>query len=199
MKFTRSRYPDIPGREQYSSPCWTLESRWLWADADWNTRFPFGVGLCVRLGPREPRPQHTPECKMDCRCEWPERRRTPQFTLDVNAPLGEPNRLYLWLPGLDVMIGLVSWHTEIETGTRQQVIFGREQTVHLMKTVRCRPRLERGQAWDWKRSAWSDRWRWLVVHPADWAERWARAHPAKAAEAQRRRAEYKARAQEAGE
>jgi hypothetical protein len=187
MKFTRTVYPDYPGVK--GSPCWQIKSRWLYADADWNTRFPFGTSLGVRIGPREPEPPHKPECKTDCRCEWPERRPTPGFTLDLNAPLGEPNRLYLTGPRRRYMIGLLSWHGEVETGTRQEVIMGREQTVHLTKTVRCWPRLIRGQAWDWRRCEGTrpSRFRWLVVHPNDYRERWAAAHPAEAAERTRKR------------
>lgn len=184
MKFKRSRYPDIPGREQYASPCWTLTGRWIWADADWNTRFPFGTSFGVRVGPKA--------------ATYDEHRLPPWgFTLDVNAPLGEPNRLYVWGPKRNYMIGLVSWHTQIETGTRQQIIMGREQTVHEMKTVRCRPRLERGQTWDWKRSEGSDRWRWITVHPNDQHERWARAHPEEAAAVEERRRQREARRKEA--
>lgn len=75
----RSRYPVIEGREDLASPCWKATARWLYLDADWNTRFPWGTSLCVRVR------RHDPEAAT-----------APGFTLDVNAPLGEPNRLYLW-------------------------------------------------------------------------------------------------------
>lgn len=55
-------------------------TRWLLLDADWNARFPFGASACLRLG----------------RSSKPGRPDVPGLTLDVNAPLGEPNRLYLW-------------------------------------------------------------------------------------------------------
>src|SRR6266498_3857319 len=91
MKFTHSTYPDYPGAD--GSPCWNLKSRWLYFDADWNTRFPFGTSLCIRLGP-QPEGPRTPNLN-------------PGFTLDVNAPLGEPNRLYVWLGGgWQVILGL---------------------------------------------------------------------------------------------
>ena len=74
MKFTRSTYPDYPNGS--GDPCWNLSGRWLWIDVDWNPRFPFGACFGASLGPQDsPRPY--------------------SFCLDVNAPLGEPNRLYL--------------------------------------------------------------------------------------------------------
>lgn len=193
MMFTRSRYPDIPGREQYAAPCWKLAGRWIWADADWNTRFPYGVSLCVRFGPREPEPPHKPECKTDCRCDWPAQTQTPRFTLDVNAPLGEPNRLYVTGPRRQYMIGLLTWHTEVVTHVATEVQRGKERRISHMKRVRSWPRLVRGQAWDRKGCKWSqDRWRAIVITPGDWEKRWARAHPEEAAEAEQRHAGYKA-------
>jgi hypothetical protein len=192
MKFIRSRYPD---REKYSSPCWKLTGRWIWADADWNPRFPFGISLCIRLGPREPEPCHKSECKTDCRCEYAPRRFTPAFTLDVNAPLGEPNRLYIPGPRRNYMIGLLSWHTEVVTHVTTEVHRGKERRISHMKTVRCWPRLVRGQAWDRKHCEWSrGKWRVIVISPNDHRERWARAHPEEAAAAERHRAEHAARA-----
>lgn len=164
MKFTRSRYPD---RAKYSSPCWKLTGRWVRADADWNTRFPFGVSLGV-TGPGFFR-----------------------LCLDVNAPLGEPNGLYLTGPRRNYMIGLLAWHTEKVTHVTTSP---RGRRIACTKHVWCWPRLERGQSWDWKRSEGSDRWRWLVIHPNDSWERWARAHQEEAAAAERRRAEHAARA-----
>lgn len=100
MKFTRSTYPQIPGRPECGSPCWQLSGRYIWADADWNARFPFGASLCVRLG----------------RAQGGGRRLGPGFTLDANPPLGEPNRLYLWLGRWSVTLGLLSFRTDKPTG-----------------------------------------------------------------------------------
>jgi hypothetical protein len=158
LKFTRTAY--------FGSPCWNASGRWFWFDADWNTRFPFGTSAGLRIG-RQPR-------------------RVAGglgFTLDVNAPLGEPARLYLWGPKRHYMIGLASWHEWQETGTETRTIMARPETVHLGHDVRCRPRIVRGQAWDWKRSEYTDppRWRWIVVAPNDSSERWEQAHPEEAA------------------
>lgn len=173
MKFTRSTYQ--------GSPCWKLTSRWVYFDADWNTRFPFGASLCLRIGPYRPWPDPDSEHRQPKR----------GFTLDLNAPLGEPNRLYLWGAKCEYMIGLISWWTFRETGrmeTKRGMVIDGDH-------VRCRPHLVRGQAWDWKRSEGTGppRWRWIVIHPNDWRDRWARAHPQEAAEAERRKAEIKAR------
>jgi hypothetical protein len=101
VKFTRGTYPDYPGAS--GSPCWSLKSRWLYFDADWNTRFPFGTSLCLRIGP-EPRDPGKPNL-------------SPGFTLDVNAPLGEPNRLYAWLGGgWQVILGLPEFRDFRVTG-----------------------------------------------------------------------------------
>ena len=178
MKFKRSRYPRHPSTERYSSPCWTLTGRWIWVDIDWNTRFPFGASIGVTFG-HKPAPGSGD--------------RALGFCLDVNAPLGEPNRLYLTGPRRDWMVGLITWWTFRETSQQSVVRNGRTITQIEGDDVRCRPRLERGQAWDWKRSEGGDRWRWLVIHPADWRERWARAHPVEAAEAERRSTEREAR------
>lgn len=180
MKFKRSRYPDIPGHEQYSSPCWKLTGRWIWADIDWNMRFPFGASIGVSVG-RNPKPGN----------------RSLGFCLDINAPIGEPNRLYLTGPRRDWMIGLITWWTFRETGRHETTHNGRVITQIEGEDVRCRPRLERGQAWDWKRSEGSDRWRWIVSHPRDWADRWAAAHPEEAAAAEERRRQMKAKYKEA--
>lgn len=176
MKFTRSRYPAIPGREELDSPCWTVKGRWLYFDADWNTRWPFGTSLCLRIGPQRPWPDPGSSHKQPKR----------GLTLDLNAPLGEPNRLYLWGGRRQWMIGLISWHKLRETG--------REDGVPVLSEFRCRPHLVRGQAWDWKRSEGSTppRWHWIVIHPNDYRERWACAHPEEAAALERRQAARKA-------
>ena len=167
MQFTRSSYE--------GSPCWKLTGRRVWADAEWNTRWPYGTSLCIRFG------------------SHPEIIRRPGFTLDVNAPAGEPSRLYLWGPERYYMIGLLSWHRFRETGRDTATVFGREVPLVRGGYVRRRPRPVRGQAWDWKQSAASDRWRWIVVTPADWRERWAAAHPAEAEAAGERLAEFRER------
>jgi hypothetical protein len=102
VTLTRSRYPEgIPGVP--SSPCWTITSRWLYLDADWNTRPPFGTSLCLRIGGNT-EPGH------------------PGITLDVNAPLGEPNRLYLWLSPWTVQVSLPQLRACVPTGEERRGI-----------------------------------------------------------------------------
>ena len=84
MKFVRSRYPFEDG-----VPCWTLSGKYLWIDVDWNPRFPFGACFGVSLGP-----------------ENSKKIRTFRSCLDLNAPLGEPNRLYLNTRRREVVLGL---------------------------------------------------------------------------------------------
>lgn len=159
MQIKRTRYPNIPGFR--GSPCWTVTARWLYADLDVNTRFPYGGCLCIRVGPKHP---------------WPDpgsthRQARHGFTLDVNAPLGEPNRLYVFSARRQHMIGLATWHDWEPTTTEIRTIGGRERAVHCGRDVRCRPRLVRGQrhnwatgrAWDWQDPA---AWRWWVTRPA---------------------------------
>lgn len=175
MKLTRSTYPQIPSVRP--SPCWQFQARRLWADLDVNTRFPFGFSLAAADSP--PGVGDGP------------RRRRWGITLDVNAPLGEPNRLYLSGRRRDWMIGLVEWHRFKETGQHTTTLrSGRTIPCVEGHDVRCRPRLVRGQAWDWDRSEGSTPpvWRWVVVHPADWRERWAAAHPQEAAAVEERAA-----------
>jgi len=100
VRFTRSTYPDYPGIS--GSPCWQVKGRWLYFDADWNTRFPFGTSVAVHVGPQ---PDRTDQPNL-----------TPGFLLDLNAPLGEPNRLYLWLGRWHVILGLPSVRSTRETG-----------------------------------------------------------------------------------
>jgi len=92
MKFIRTTYPDYPGMQ--GSPCWKIKSRWLDIDADWNMRFPFGVCLGIHVGRQPP----------------------PGFTLDLNAPEGEPNRLYIWLGRWHAILGLPSCRDLRPTG-----------------------------------------------------------------------------------
>jgi hypothetical protein len=96
----RGRYPDIPGQPEAGSPCWSFTSEWLYFDADWNVKFPYGTSLCLRVG----------------RSEQLGHAGAPGFTLDVNAPLGEPNRLYLWLPGWSAIVSLPQLRRDVPTG-----------------------------------------------------------------------------------
>jgi hypothetical protein len=109
MHFTRSAYPDIPGATAISSPCWQLTSRCLWLDVDWNTRPPFGASLGLKLGEGQPRPGG-----------W-------GLTLDINPPIGEPNRLHLQLGRWSVILGLPS--------VRDFRVTGREVTLPSGKRV----------------------------------------------------------------
>jgi hypothetical protein len=80
--------------------------------ADLNPRFPFGVSGGWARGGRS-------------------------FLADVNAPLGEPSRIYLRSPGWHLTIGLLGWHEFVETG---RVRAGRGTQVNGYYR-RCRPRL----------------------------------------------------------
>lgn len=152
MRFTRSTYPDIPGVQ--GSPCWTLDSRWLWIDADLNTRFPFGTSLGVRLGRR---PGSGPSGV----------RSGPGFTLDLNAPLGEPNRLYLFLPGWSAILGLPTIRREV---------FYEEDGEKRFRVDRCWPRLTScgrygyhrvpGGSWERDLRPVPGHWGWLTVDRA---------------------------------
>lgn len=149
MEFTHTIYPDIPGRPDAGSPCWQLKGRWLDADADWNTRFPFGVCLSVRVGPY--------------RVVDPKRGvRLPLrgFALDLNAPLGEPNRLAFFSPRWHITLGLVSWWTFRATGREGRMIHGEH--------VRCRPHLvgldryryHQDESGRWVRNEKPEPWHW---------------------------------------
>jgi len=108
MKFTRSTYPDYPGMQ--GSPCWKIQGRWLDIDADWNTRFPFGVCVSVRAGPyRVVDAKHNVKMPRN------------GFTLDWNPPLGEANRLMLLLPVWCVTLGLPSVRDFRETGRERTI------------------------------------------------------------------------------
>jgi hypothetical protein len=87
VKFTRGEY--------FGSPCWTFKARWAYMDADWNTRFPYGTSLMMRVGTENA---------------------GVSFTLDWNAPIGEPNRLYLNGGSWHVVLGLPSVRDFEETG-----------------------------------------------------------------------------------
>ncbi len=152
MKFTHSTYPDYPGAD--GSPCWNLKSRWLYFDADWNTRFPFGTSLCIRLGP-QPEGPRTPNLN-------------PGFTLDVNAPLGEPNRLYVWLGGgWQVILGLPEFRDFRVTRREGHVIHGEYFTDWLHPHIGgCdRYRYHQDEDGQWVRNARPARghWGWLTI------------------------------------
>jgi hypothetical protein len=124
VKFTRSSYPaytGIPG-----SPCWKLQGHWVDIDADFNTSFPFGLSVSVHVGRQPPPVLHKPECARDCHCELPAF--TPGFLLDLNAPLGEPNRLYLWSRHSAITFGLPSVRDFRETGRETRTVSGRPVT-----------------------------------------------------------------------
>lgn len=147
VKLLRTRYPDFLTP---SYPCWQVHGRRIEIDADWNTRWPFGISISVSLGVPPPRPPHTPQCKTDCRCEWPPDHRAG-FSLDLNAPLGEPNRIGISGRRRHWMVGLIQWRSEIDgPGTRPHVV--------------------RAQRYDWKHSQWMAHdapraWRWIVSSP----------------------------------
>lgn len=84
------------------SPCWRVSASRFWLDADWNTRFPFGASICLRLGPARDGKDYL--------------RPGPGFTIDLNPPLGEPNRLYLWLGRAGLVLGLPTIRGSKPTG-----------------------------------------------------------------------------------
>lgn len=154
MKFTRTTYPDIPGVP--GSPSWQLAGRWVYLDADFNTRFPFGTCLCLRVGlSREPG-----------------RHGAPGFTVDLNAPLGEPNRLYLWLPGVSITLGLpsvrdfrVTGRDDVVTradGRRSVVVHGDyfNNWLHPHLDGLDRYKFHRDDDGRWVRNARPERWHW---------------------------------------
>lgn len=151
MKFTRTTYPDIPGHP--GDPCWQLAGRYFYVDADWNTRFPFGTSFSLTVGPRHGKSPF---------------RTAAGFLLDLNPPLGEPNRLYLNARRVRVIIGLPAWHRDVSwTG---------EPGEHLFRTERCLPYLEgydryryhRDEAGNWVRNARPEpmHWGWLTAERA---------------------------------
>lgn len=164
MKFTRTTYPDYPGVK--GDPCWKLKGRWLDIDADWNTRFPFGTSFSLRVGRQPPPVQHKPECKTDCHCEVP-RNRTPGFLLDLNPPLGEPNRLYLHLGNWQVTLGLLSVRDFRETGRDGNCIEGEyfSNWLHPHIDSLARYRSHRDEAGNWIRNPKPEplHWGWLTI------------------------------------
>lgn len=96
MKFTRTRYPDYPGAT--GAPCWILRTRLFVIDADWNVRHGLLAGFCIGVSDPAP-PPGSRSLKRWSMC------------LDVNPPLGEPNRLYVNIgaaSGVSVILGLPS-------------------------------------------------------------------------------------------
>jgi hypothetical protein len=86
MKFTR-------GQDEHTGiPCWELRTRLAVIDADWNTRFPWGASLWIHH-PETPSPEEY--------YRW-------SLCLDMNAPLDEPNRLYLGTRKRFIILGLPS-------------------------------------------------------------------------------------------
>lgn len=145
MKFTRSTYPDIP--QVKGSPCWNLVGRRFWFDADWHTRFPFGTSMCLKIGRESYKSRNG-------------------FTLDVNPPLGEPNRLYLWLGGWHVTLGLPSLRTTKPTGEtyRGAPVYGHCLTwPHLDGPDRYR--YHKGSDGKWVRNDTPEplHWGWLTI------------------------------------
>jgi hypothetical protein len=166
VKFVRTTYPRIPGYEHIDSPCWQLTGSRFWLDADWNTHFPFGISLGLNLGRREDTP-HELECAEDCQCR---RHPLPRgLCLEVNAPLGEPNRLYVHGPRWHVTVGLISWWTFRETGREGRMIEG--------EYVRCRPHLDgiiryryhKDESGEWVRDdkPAPGHWGWLTIERAN--------------------------------
>ena len=94
-------------------------------------------------------------------------------TLDLFAPDGAPNRLYLFGPKWFYMIGLPdNRREEFEDTDRTYTFRGRVMPVTKVRTVRGRWRLIRGQPWS-RKVGWSrkwedgdlDDWTWFVRSP----------------------------------
>jgi hypothetical protein len=157
-----SKYYRAPGVHSYG--------RLHWLDADLNTRFPFGISICLYLGRQADPPPCEPDCEPDC--EW-HKAGAPQgcgFTLDLNGPLGEPNRLYLWGRRRNIILGLPSWHREVEL-SRTHGSDGKP--IVRTATVRSWPRLEAmpryryheiaGQGWVRNDKPERLHWGWLTI------------------------------------
>lgn len=155
--------------DYHGSPCLTVTGSRFYFDADINTRRPYGVCAGFRVGEHSVIPDGT------------------GFSLDLNAPLGEPNRLYVSGPRRHYTIGLVSWHTQVKTGERTEGTGLRRRVIYEMKHVRCRPRLIRSQAWDGDLAEYTRCWHWIVAVPRNWRDLWAAAHPEEHAQADLRR------------
>jgi hypothetical protein len=158
LKFTRSTYPDYPGMQ--GAPCWRISGSRCWLDADWNTRFPFGVSIGLTLGRREDI-AHEMECANDdygCRL-W-------RFCLDLNPPLGEPNRLYVHGRRRRVTLGLLSLRGLRDTG---EVRDGRPVLrecltwPHLDGISRYRYHLDESGEWARDDKPAPGHWGWLTI------------------------------------
>ena len=146
MKFTRSTYPDYPGVN--GDPCWTLEGKYLWVDADWNPRFPFGVCFGFAVGKQQGTHKIHPY----------------SLCLDLNAPLGEPNRLYLNGRRWHVILGLL---------TTRKDVFWSDESGDWFKEVRTWPRVVRCSRYKYHRDEEGDwerddkpaplHWGWLTI------------------------------------
>ncbi len=169
MKFTRGKYPDYPGAD--GDPCWRLTGSWLDIDADWNTRFPFGASFSVRIGPQPP-PMVREPATAAAMCASRPVNQTPGFLLDLNAPLGEPNRLYLWLVRWHVTLGLPSVRDFQVTGREitvsgKRVIHGKHYSNwrHPHLDGLDRYRYHQDEAGHWTRNARPEplHWGWLTI------------------------------------
>src|SRR6266536_1088863 len=92
----------------------------------------------------------------------------PGFTLDVNAPLGEPNRLYVWLGGgWQVILGLPEFRDFRVTRREGHVIHGEYFTDWLHPHIGgCdRYRYHQDEDGQWVRNARPARghWGWLTI------------------------------------
>jgi hypothetical protein len=152
VKLTRSTYPDYPGVQ--GDPCWRLQGRWLAIDADWNTRPPFGTSFGLHAGRRAPA------------AGQPDRR--PGFLLDLNAPLGEPNRLYLWLGRWHAVLALPEVRDFRDTGPGGRPVirgehFSSWRHPHLGTIDRYR--YHQDEAGMWRRNAEPEplHWGWLTL------------------------------------
>jgi len=113
--------------------------RWHWLDSDWNTRFPFGISMCLYLGRQADPPACGPDCEPDCEWHKAGGPRGRGFTFDLNGPLGEPNRLYLWGRRRNIILGLPSWHKELELSRTDG---GNGEPIVHTTTVRSWPHLD---------------------------------------------------------
>lgn len=137
MTFTRTTY--------CGSPCWQLATAWLSIDANWNTRFPYGTSFFLHAGRQPPPRVHTPACSRGriisapdiAGCQCPViANKTPGFCLDLNAPLGEPNRLYLMAGKWHAILGLPSLRAIQDTGEKKAaLVSGREILMPVIRHV----------------------------------------------------------------
>jgi hypothetical protein len=131
VRFTRGEYA--------GSPEWLVTAGKWKLDADWNTRFPFGFCLGVTSQPRG---------------AW-------SWCLDVNAPLGEPNRLYLDFRGWKVILGLPSMRRERITGQEGERTFSVEHYLGWPRVTRCdRYRYHQDPSGSWVRNDRPEKWHW---------------------------------------